>query len=94
MKKKIAWILTLSLIILSTGCAVHGYVTTRPADVYYDRPAAPGVDFVWISGNWSWAGGKYIWHEGHWARKRSGHEWHEGHWEHHGRGWRWHKGHW
>ncbi len=75
------------------GCSAE-VVGTRPADVVYTRPIAPGPDYVWIGGDWIWLGGSYQWRAGHWERPRVGRAWHEGHWEGHGNGWRWRRGHW
>ncbi|HUX85289.1 MAG TPA: YXWGXW repeat-containing protein [Chitinophagaceae bacterium] len=77
------------------GCMVSGgFVTSRPADITYVRPVAPGTDYVWIDGDWYWAGGAYVWHEGHWAKPRGGRAWVPGRWQSANRGWRWRKGHW
>ena len=94
MKRFFLWIIASLMVISLTACAVHGYVSERPADVYYGRPAAPGVNYVWIDGDWVWSGGRYNWHEAHWDRRRVGKAWHAGHWSQHGQGWRWEKGHW
>jgi hypothetical protein len=88
------WILMIGFMILSTACAVHGVVGERPVDVMYDRPLAPGPDYIWISGEWVWSGGRYAWHEGRWEKRHEGRVWHEGHWNQHGHGWRWERGHW
>lgn len=82
------------VILFAASCSVEGYVTDRPADVTYDRPAAPGEGYVWISGDWVWDGGTYHWNEGHWERTHEGHTWVAGHWESHRHGWKWHRGHW
>jgi len=92
MKKLVAAMMIVSMIVLAS-CAGE-VVATRPVDVTYVRPAAPGPDYVWISGDWIWVNGSYTWHEGRWDRRREGNVWHDGHWEAHGSGWRWHKGHW
>ena len=94
MKKNIRWVLFISLVVLATGCAVHGVVTERPADIVYERPGVPGPDFIWIRGDWVWSGGRYTWREGRWERRREGRIWHEGHWNQHVHGWRWERGHW
>ncbi len=94
MKRNIGWILFVAMLALSTGCAVQGEVTDRPAEVVYDRPIAPGPDYFWIGGDWVWAGGRYAWHEGRWERRREGRVWHNGQWNQHGHGWRWQRGHW
>jgi WXXGXW repeat (2 copies) len=80
--------------VLAMAACSAGVVATRPDEVVYARPAAPGPDYIWIGGDWVWSGGAYHWHEGRWDKGREGHAWHEGHWESHGSGWRWNKGHW
>jgi hypothetical protein len=56
--------------------------------------AAPGPNYVWTSGYWSWQGhwvwigGRYVirphphavWVAGHWAHRGHGHVWIEGRW--------------
>jgi WXXGXW repeat (2 copies) len=91
MKKLLAVIMIGSALVIA-GCSGE-VVATRPADVVYERPAAPGADYVWIGGDWVWEGGSYRWHEGRWDRRVEGKTWHEGHWETHGKGYTWHKGH-
>jgi hypothetical protein len=76
------------------GCTVDGYIASRPDDVVYARPGAPGPDYVWIEGDWVWGGGRYFWREGHWGRPRRGRTWERGHWDSGGRGWHWTRGHW
>jgi hypothetical protein len=76
-----------------TGCSA-GYVTERPADVVYTRPAAPGPDYVWIGGEWEWSGGSYHWREGSWQHSRANHTWKSGYWENGNKGYRWHNGGW
>ncbi len=79
---------------LFSSCAGSYYVSDRPGDVSYVRPAAPGDGYIWIDGDWMWSGGRYTWREGRWDRPRPGHVWHPGSWDHGGRGYRWHRGHW
>jgi len=55
--------------------------------------AAPGPDYVWVPGCWSWDGFRWVWVPGHWALPpypgavwisgywRSG-VWYHGHWRH------------
>ena len=92
--KKIFIIIGIAGCIAATGCAVDGYVATQPADVYYERPVAPGPDYVWIEGDWVWTGGAYRWHNGYWGHPRGGRSWERGHWDHDGRGYHWNRGHW
>jgi hypothetical protein len=76
-----------------SGCSPQ-VVPMRPHDVVYSRPVSPGPDYVWITGDWVWAGGNYRWREGHWERRRPGRSWHEGYWEKRNNGYRWHRGRW
>ena len=92
MKTLLVGLVMICTIVLA-GCAGE-VVATRPSEVVYDRPAAPGPDYIWISGDWVWAGGRYSWHEGHWDRRREGHVWHDGGWESRRGGWAWHRGYW
>jgi hypothetical protein len=87
-------IIAITACISIAGCEVQGYVTDPPADVYYERPVSPGVEYVWIDGDWVWTGGAYHWHNGHWARSRPGRGWERGHWDHDARGYHWNRGHW
>lgn len=53
-----------------------------PPPVVETRVAAPGPDFVWISGYWDWAGGRHVWIGGRWERPPQGaHAWTEPRWE-------------
>ena len=79
--------------ILCVGCSA-GYVTSRPADVVYTRPGAPGPGYVWVGGEWEWGGGNYRWHDGSWQHPREGKAWKSGYWENGNKGYRWHKGGW
>ena len=92
--KKILMIIGIAGCVAVAGCEVDGYITDQPADVVYERPVSPGVDYVWIEGDWVWGGGGYHWHNGYWSRPRSGRAWERGHWEHGDRGYHWNRGHW
>ena len=81
-------------IMFAASCEAEGYVSERPGDVTYERPAAPGDGYVWISGDWVWEGGNYRWHQGRWDRRQEGRAWIDGSWEHRHHGWRWHHGYW
>jgi hypothetical protein len=60
--------------LLGIACNVHNsapgsevYVDSAPPPLQVEvEPPAPGVDFVWIGGNWFWEGGRWQWHAGHW----------------------------
>jgi len=92
MKKYLLSLCILSCIMLA-GCSA-GYVSSRPADVTYARPASPGQGFVWISGEWQYSSGNYRWHEGSWQQGRENHTWKSGYWENGNKGYRWQKGGW
>jgi hypothetical protein len=57
-------------------------------------PVAPGPDYYWVPGYWSWSGG-WVWVGGRWAvRPWHGAVWVGGHWGMHGRGYIWMGGRW
>ena len=85
--------LSVLLCIIGAGCTA-GYVTTRPADVTYVRPASPGPDYVWIDGEWYGNHGHYNYKQGYWAHNRPGHNWNRGRWENRSGGYVWIKGGW
>ncbi|WP_448699491.1 hypothetical protein ACFGVR_20965 [Mucilaginibacter sp. AW1-3] len=77
------------------GCGESEFVVReRPAEVVYERPAAPYPNAVWISGEWERRGDHYervhghwerpnnrVWVEGHWNETRGGYTWVRGHWQ-------------
>jgi hypothetical protein len=75
------------------GCS-SGYVTERPSEVTYARPASPGPGYVWIGGEWEYSGNNYHWREGSWQQPREGRTWKSGYWENNKKGYKWHKGGW
>jgi len=85
---------SMSLMIVGACTVSGGFITSRPSAVAYVRPIAPGSDYVWISGDWIWAGNRYEWQEGHWVRPRAHRIWVGGQWESARGGWRWRRGHW
>ncbi|MBL8484284.1 MAG: YXWGXW repeat-containing protein [Rhodocyclaceae bacterium] len=68
-------------------------VAPPPAQVEYIGPR-PGQGYVWIDGNWAWAGGRYVWVTGRWERSRPGYRWVPHRWDRDGRHWRERPGHW
>jgi hypothetical protein len=55
---------------------------------------APGPDYVWIGGEWIWAGG-WVWRAGYWGLPPHGHGgWVAGRSWHDERGWHVERGHW
>lgn len=91
---KLAFMLMLGGFLFMSSCTGSYYVTDRPVEPVYERPAAPYDGAVWIGGNWVWRGGSYTYVHGHWARPRPGRVWVRGTWEHSRRGYHWHRGHW
>jgi len=79
---------------LLTSCTGQYYVTTRPAEPYYVRPASPYANAVWIDGEWIWSGGRYAYVGGHWERPHGGRAWVRGRWVSGPRGYAWRRGYW
>jgi hypothetical protein len=94
--KKLLFILSLTAGLAAfTGCGPTRYtVSSQPAVPYYARPAAPGVGYVWIDGDWYWRSNRYVYRHGYWARPRGHRAWVGGHWVHTPRGFYWQRGHW
>jgi hypothetical protein len=90
---KIGILLFLSATLL-TACYGGYYITARPAEPYYVRPASPYYGAVWIDGEWEWHDGRYAYIGGHWEKPRQGRVWVRGRWESGGRGYTWHRGYW
>lgn len=87
------------------GCAVYpvqdnyyGYAQSAipaPPPPLHENPGFPPYfDFIWISGNWNWAGSRYVWVPGRWEASRPGYFWVPHRWEHDGKLWRQHGGRW
>ena len=94
--KKIKVFLFIGIVGLFFSCELpyRFTVTTRlpyPADA---RPVRPGIEFVWITGDWYWNGRVYVWRDGYWTRPMKGYTWREGAWERKNRGWYWRPGYW
>jgi len=81
-----------------------GANTAAPSTVVVQQPPpplpvetvviAPGPDYVWIGGEWIWAGG-WVWRAGYWGHPPYGHAvWVGGRSWHDGRGWHAERGHW
>jgi WXXGXW repeat (2 copies) len=67
-----------------------------PAPIVEVVPVAPGPEFFWIGGHWSWNRG-WVWTRGHYDRHphfHAGAGWEPGRWDRRGNGWAWHEGHW
>ncbi len=91
--KKWLFVLVGAVCISLSACTAE-YVSTRPADVVYTRPVAPGPGYIWVGGDWVWSGGQYRWTEGRWMQPRPGRVWHNGGWMRKNNGYRWKRGHW
>ena len=66
-----------------------------PAPLVDAYVAAPGPDYIWVNGEWSWDGLRWVWVGGHWmypprvhAVWVGGYRWHDGY------GWHYVGGHW
>ncbi len=94
MKNYLIAIALLATALTFNSCGPTEVVASRPADVIYTRPVAPGPNYVWIGGDWYWSGGRYTWREGRWDRPRPGRVWHDGGWTQTRKGYRWNRGHW
>ena len=75
--------------------ANNAVVTQAPPPAQLEAvPAAPGPEYVWTPGYWSWNGG-WVWIGGSWLiRPHPSAVWVGGHWGRRGRGWVWMGGHW
>ncbi|HEY2734884.1 MAG TPA: hypothetical protein VGI70_12905 [Polyangiales bacterium] len=58
-----------------------------------DSPA-PGADYVWAPGYWSWAGAQYVWAPGEWIERRPGYVYVRPRWVQTGYGWQFAVGGW
>ncbi len=57
-------------------------------------PVAPGPEYVWVGGCWTW-NGAWVWAPGHYVvRPHPRAVWVRGYWGHTPRGYAWHEGHW
>jgi hypothetical protein len=57
-------------------------------------PVAPGSNYYWVPGYWSW-NGTWVWRAGYWTvRPWHNAVWVPGHWSRHGRGYIWIRGRW
>jgi hypothetical protein len=77
------------------GPAVVVY-STPPALIVEQQGPAPGPQFSWIAGHWSW-NGRWVWMRGEWRHHPHWHEgggWVAGRWEARNGGNVWMEGHW
>ena len=78
---------------LFASCSSQAYVTERPVEPVYERPAAPYPNAVWVPGEWVWRGNHYVYRRGFYARPRN-RGYVQGHWQPTNRGYVWVKGYW
>jgi hypothetical protein len=65
-----------------------------PAPLVETQPPSPGVDYVWVGGDWVWNGG-WVWAGGRWAIPPYPHAvWYRGGWRRGGDGYHHGRGHW
>lgn len=77
-----------------SSCGPSRYTAEQPVAPVYERPASPGVGYVWVDGDWYWSGGRYTYRNGYWSRPRGHRTYTTGVWVHSGKGYYWRKGHW
>lgn len=67
-----------------SGVAYVSRVDARPPAPYLEVvTAAPGPNYVWVNGYWTWIGNRYVWMRGHWApRPGPGYVWVNNGWTH------------
>jgi len=46
-----------------------------PRTVVEVQTVAPGSNYIWIDGYWSWSGSRWYWSAGHWETQRLGYYW-------------------
>jgi|WetSurMetagenome_2_1015567.scaffolds.fasta_scaffold00351_20 hypothetical protein len=81
---------------ISTSCGV-GWISAEPSyGIEIERPARPGVGYVWINGGWRWDyhSHNYVREPGYWSSPRAHHSYRDGYWRSGPRGKAWVRGHW
>lgn len=93
MKKIILLVALISTLSLLTSCDA-GYVAVQPSYVESVRPNQPGVDFVWIEGDWIWNNHNrsYSHGNGRWERPERSKNYTPGHWNSTPHGYKWQSG--
>lgn len=95
MKTFLKFMLVLSVATsLLSSCAGGYYVSYRPSEPYYARPAAPYPGAYWVPAEWEWRNGNYVYINGYWTHPRYNHIYIAGHWKTYGRRYIWVHGHW
>lgn len=95
--KEVIQLITVAVIALfMQSCKTNGYVAVRPASIETVRPVRPGVNHVWVDGDWRWdrQTRHYNWHSGYWHAPYRGHIYTPGRWQTTERGHRWVAGRW
>jgi hypothetical protein len=90
------YLLIFAIVGMSFTSCVGGYVATEPVYSGYDRPASPGVGYIWIDGDWNWnrQSRSYEHEHGYWTKSKEGRAYQSGHWESGPRGKSWVRGRW
>ena len=97
MKKIISLLSALFFVmIFITSCGPSAVVVReRPYAPRYERPAAPGPNYVWVAGEWVTHRNGYVYRQGYWAYQRPRHMFYiPGQWQNRRHGWVWIHGHW
>jgi len=76
----------------ATTTVVQG--TPPPAPQTDVIVGAPGPDYVWVDGEWTWGGVRWVWTPGRWVYHPGGGIWVRGYWYHGPRGWYHSPGYW
>ena len=93
--KKLGYVMMSILIMMSTySCSSGHYVSAQPEAVVITRPAQPGLNYVWVDGDYYYRGGRYAYRQGYWARPKTGRNWQTGTWMKTPRGYYWRRGGW
>ena len=95
MKKLLVVIAFAASAVVFNSCGPTRYtVTEQPVAPVYERPVSPGVEYVWIDGEWRWHESRYVYTNGYWVKPKPHHVWVTGVWVHNGKGYYWQEGHW
>ncbi|NCD72017.1 YXWGXW repeat-containing protein [Mucilaginibacter agri] len=70
------------------------YVTERPVEPVYVRPAPPYANAYWVPAEWAWRGNTYVYVNGYYTHPRQGHVYRQGYWRQSNRGQVWVHGSW
>jgi len=59
-----------------------------------DKPAAPGMGYIWVAGYWDYLDGNYVWRDGRWVQAKPDYEYVRARYEYDGKSWLFHRPHW